>query len=160
MDRVGIPRDKFAKKGFWKMAPPVASGLGRRSFAFYKKTYTSGEFRFFQDNQHMRGDAKFIKINADAEDNESILQQVAEGVVNKLWRLRHKNLLLSVISAADELDEEGRNAFKEGIKKMLPGTCMVTGGTNDGVTRLVGDAVLTFNRYNTALGTDQRSVRH
>ncbi|KAH3703307.1 hypothetical protein DPMN_078339 [Dreissena polymorpha] len=44
-------------------------------------------------------------INADAGDKESILQQVAEGVVSKLWRLRRKNLLLSVTSGADELDE-------------------------------------------------------
>ncbi|KAH3703721.1 hypothetical protein DPMN_078764 [Dreissena polymorpha] len=110
----------------------------------YKKTYTSGTIRFIEDDKCI-GDAKFIKINADAWNKESILQQVAEGAVNKLWALRHKNLLLSVTSGADELDEEGRKAFKEGIEKMLIGTCMVTGGTNDGVTRLVGDAVRNFN---------------
>ncbi|KAH3703575.1 hypothetical protein DPMN_078613 [Dreissena polymorpha] len=113
-----------------------------KSSAFYKKTYTSGKIRFVEDDKR---DAKFIKINADAGDNESILQQVAEGVVNKLWQLRRKNLLLSVTSGADELDEAGRNVFIEGIAKMLPGTCMVTGGTNDGVTRLVGDAVFWVN---------------
>ncbi|XP_052219381.1 transient receptor potential cation channel subfamily M member 8-like [Dreissena polymorpha] len=112
--------------------------------AFYKKTYTSGKIRFINGNTPLY-DAKFIKINAGAWDNESILQQVAEGVVNKLWRLGRKNLLLSVTSGADELNGENRKAFNEGIKKMLPGTFLVTGGSNDGVTRLVGDVVHEFN---------------
>ena len=60
---------------------------------------------------------------ADAGDSESIMQQVAEGVVNKLWRVHHKNLLLSVTSGADELDEAGSEAFKEGIRYILPGKC-------------------------------------
>ncbi|XP_052218060.1 uncharacterized protein LOC127835661 [Dreissena polymorpha] len=88
---------------------------------------------------------RYIKIPADAGDTESILQQVVEGVIDKLLPVRNKKLLLSVTDGADELDKDGRNAFTEGLKKMLPGTCMVTGGTNDGVTQLVGDALSVFN---------------
>ncbi|XP_052255111.1 uncharacterized protein LOC127860852 isoform X2 [Dreissena polymorpha] len=131
--------------------------------AFYKKIYKSGCINFMKGNERVRKpdvmemfgiqlgneihDAEYIKINADAGDNESILQQVAEGVVDKLWwYVRHINLLLSVTDGADELDEDGRNAFTDGLKKMLQGTCMVTVGTNDGVTQLVGDAVSVFNK--------------
>ncbi|XP_052218051.1 E3 ubiquitin-protein ligase mib1-like [Dreissena polymorpha] len=121
--------------------------------AFYKKVYTSGRINFMKDNKRVKEsnwfnvtyDAKYIKINADAGDTESILQQVAEGVVEELWPVRYKNLLLSVTDGADELDEDGRNEFTKGLKKMLRATCMVTGGTNDGVTQLVGDAVSVFN---------------
>ncbi|XP_052255008.1 uncharacterized protein LOC127860772 [Dreissena polymorpha] len=131
------PQTTSQESGPNNLEPPKSS-------AFYKKTYTSGKLRFIKDNTHL-SDAKFIKINADAGDSESIMQQVAEGVVNKLWRVHHKNILLSVTSGADELDEAGSEAFKEGIRHILPGTCIVTGGTNDGVTRLVGDAVHEFN---------------
>ncbi|KAH3803241.1 hypothetical protein DPMN_156943 [Dreissena polymorpha] len=93
--------------------------------AFYKKIYTSGRIIFMKDNKRVHNrddyhDAEYIKINADAGDNESTLQQVAERIVDKLWQIRHKNLLLSVTDGADELDENGRSAFTEGLKKMLP----------------------------------------
>ncbi|KAH3703691.1 hypothetical protein DPMN_078733 [Dreissena polymorpha] len=41
---------------------------------------------------------------------------------------------------------------------MLAGTCMVTGGTNDGVTRLIGEAVREFNKKDKYYATECSTI--
>ncbi|XP_052235200.1 transient receptor potential cation channel subfamily M member 7-like isoform X2 [Dreissena polymorpha] len=128
----------------------------RHTTAFYKKTYTSGTISFIKKsnttkcNIHLN-DVKFIKIAAGKgnRDIDSILQTVAEGVVKKVWQLRHKNLLLSVDSVPHELDNEGHSAILNAIAGVLEGTCVVTDGTYDGL--LVTNAVHKFEEKNEPL---------
>ncbi|KAH3749035.1 hypothetical protein DPMN_183525 [Dreissena polymorpha] len=134
---------------------PIQDDTGRNSETqltteFYKKTYTSGTIslqinnNMTEQNIHLQ-DVKFIKIDADKGDNDSILKTVAEGVVKQVWQLRHKNLLMSVLSGALELDNEVRGAIQNAIEGVLEGTCVVTDGTYKGGSRLVEQAVIEFN---------------
>ncbi|XP_052240227.1 uncharacterized protein LOC127850877 [Dreissena polymorpha] len=108
--------------------------------SFYKKPFVYGEI-----DLELNGRAKFIKVNNPEIGKSNLLKRLAEEVLNEYPHPEKKRLLLSITDGAEKLGDVESKTFKDSLKKILPGTCLVTGGTNTGVTKLVGECVRDFN---------------
>ncbi|KAH3713682.1 hypothetical protein DPMN_073479, partial [Dreissena polymorpha] len=81
--------------------------------------------------------------------------ELAQAVLKKCPEvLEKKNLLLSITDDdgdtithddGDTISDDNGGIFKDSLKKILPGTCLVTSGTTTRVTQLVGECVCEFN---------------
>jgi transient receptor potential cation channel subfamily M protein 2 len=85
--------------------------------------------------------AKYIRV-----ENETNPCDMIEFIYNKqAWGLDKPNLILSVTGGAQKFNipQRMRKAFKRGLVKaaVSTGAWIITGGTNAGVMRLVGEAV-------------------
>lgn len=96
-----------------------------------------GELEFTGAGQTSR--AKFIRISHDT-DPEKVLQ-----VLRYEWKLELPKLLISVTGGAKsfQLHPELKNVLRQGLLQaaQTTGAWIITGGTNTGVMRHVGEAV-------------------
>ncbi|XP_041372305.1 transient receptor potential cation channel subfamily M member-like 2 [Gigantopelta aegis] len=103
------------------------------------KTDAFGEIEFSGFGDKV---SKYCRVDVDS-DTETIV----ELMVNK-WRLVKPNLLISVTGGAStfHLKTKLKDAFKRGLMKaaLSTGAWIITGGTNAGVMKHVGEAVRDF----------------
>ncbi|XP_052238320.1 uncharacterized protein LOC127849623 isoform X2 [Dreissena polymorpha] len=90
--------------------------------------------------------AKFIKVNNPDIEKSNLLKRLAEEVLKEYPHPEKKRLLLSITESDGKLSDVEKKPFKDSLKKILPGTCLVTGGTNTGITKLVGKCVRGYNK--------------
>lgn len=84
---------------------------------------------------------KYIGLNQSTN-----VEEFLNDVIYGYWNINKPKLLLSVTGGAKKfsIDEEVRTAFKNDLMKVAKATdaLIISGGTNYGVMRLVGDAVI------------------
>ncbi|KAK3091760.1 hypothetical protein FSP39_022436 [Pinctada imbricata] len=117
-------------------APPYNEDWVMDKHSRVVPTNAFGEIEFVGISESKK---KYIRVSPD-EDIDSILKLMTEK-----WGLEKPNLLLSVTGGAQNfnLKKKLKDEFKRGLLKLArsAGVWIVTGGTNTGVMKHVGEAV-------------------
>ncbi|KAK6180329.1 hypothetical protein SNE40_012504 [Patella caerulea] len=96
-----------------------------------------GEIEFHDSDNQV---AKFIRVS-----NDQGVTKILKELLMKKWKLQKPNLLISVTGGAKNFDMKSRlrEVFRRGLQKAAEstGAWIVTGGTNTGVMKHVGEAM-------------------
>eukprot|EP00112_Aurelia_sp_Birch-Aquarium-sp1_P004640 Seg1525.12 transcript_id=Seg1525.12/GoldUCD/mRNA.D3Y31 product="Transient receptor potential cation channel subfamily M member 7" protein_id=Seg1525.12/GoldUCD/D3Y31 len=102
-----------------------------------RRTNTYGEVEFHGTNRKTR--AKYIRLSNDTEAKDALKLLLKE------WKLEFPNLLVSVTGGAKtfKLPLKLKQQFSNGLHKVAQttGAWVITGGTNTGVMKHVGEAL-------------------
>ena len=111
-----------------------------------KTTDCYGDIEFKETINRSTG--KFVRFSDDT-DPATVFQLLTEQ-----WGVQPPRLLISVTGGAKSLDIpiKLKNDFQQGLRKVAntPGAWVISGGTNTGVMKMVGD--VNFGQKNTCIG--------
>ncbi|XP_070540267.1 transient receptor potential cation channel subfamily M member-like 2 [Ptychodera flava] len=115
-----------------------------------------GKITFVSEAEGTKKPAKYVRISDDTPLND-ILE------LFHLWKLPRPNLVISITGGAKnyKLGEQHAEVFSRGLVNaaQTTPTWLITGGTNTGIVKAVGDAVHEGQRMQWVGGRAKRTVR-